>query len=187
MNYKTKKILSVIMCVLMFATAACVNCYAVTSASENAWVKVDAPFANMRKDMKPGQKTHVSIDWHVEPGVDYQLKYYANGECCEVEFIPDNKGGVSGADVTVVSYGSCFIGFQVLSPDGRIMAIDTLEIRALEPKPLLERIELFFTGIGASFSMLGIAFTFLSAGILSAIFPNMGKFIDKIYLFFAGK
>ena len=187
MNKTLKKLLSVILCVLMLTLAACINCYAVTAESENAWVKVDAPFGNMRKDMKPGQKTHISIEWHVEPGVAYELKYYANGDCCEVEFIPDNKGGVSGADVTVVSYGSCFIGFQVLSPEGRIMAIDTIEIRALEPKPLLERIELFFTGIGASFSMLGIAFTFLSAGLLSAIFPNSGKVLDKIYLFFAGK
>lgn len=177
---KSKKVLSVLLCVLLLAAAFPLSSTA-ADKKEPPYVSVDASFANLRKDMKIGQTTYVEIDWCPPTDEPFEIKYYANGECCEVNFIPDDKGGVSGAEVKAVSYGSCFIGFQILDTDGNIMAIDTIEIRILEPVPFTERVELFFEGIIASFSMFGIFSTFLSAGFLSALFPKTSpKVFDAI-------
>lgn len=180
MNKKFTKFMSVILCAVMLLVVLPFSSMAVNKKTP-PYVSVDASFANLRKDMKIGQTTYVEIDWCPPTDEPFEIKYYANGECCEVNFIPDDKGGVSGAEVKAVSYGSCFIGFQILDIDGNIMAIDTIEIRILEPVPFTERVELFFEGIIASLSMFGIFSTFLSAGFLSALFPKTSpKVFDTI-------
>lgn len=170
MNKKFKKIMSVILCAVMLLAVLPFSSMAVDKKTP-PYVSVEAPFADERKELSVGQSTEVTIDWGPPEGVSFTIEYYASDDCCEVEFIPDDRGGVSGANVTAVSCGSCFIGFEILDVQGEILATDSIEIYVTEAdnRTLLERVGDFFKG------MVGTALYSAVIGMVYVVLPMLAS------------
>lgn len=159
MNKKFKKILSMILCMSLLVAMFSVGAQAKYSSDEieRPSVKVYTKFGQKTK-LDPGETTEVTIEYYPEFGVPFEIEYYANDPCCDVEFIQDDYPVIFTAKVKAVSPGTCTIGFRIVDLEGKTLAFDYIDIvvkdNPTEGMTLGEKLDYYKDKVSAFFNSI---------------------------------
>lgn len=181
-----KKLTAIILCVVLTLTAIPMSTFA-QEPEETLEPYIKIVFKDYEnKDILPnesvdlyldyekGSNTQCKFDWFVEgAGTGYEYEGIASWE------------GRPGIRVTPTTHGTITVVARMFNQDKELVARDEIEITVIDERNVFEKafdtIGMFFKGVVAGSSMLGIASVFLGLGIFQGIINLPISWFNKIF------
>lgn len=138
------------------------------------------------RDILPGETVELYINYELGNNKNCSFDWYVSGGGTDGDYVTTGFAeGYKGIKITPTKHGTVTVRMLIGNEEGKIIAKDEIEITVIDERNILVRAadainEIFKINI-AYMSGLGIAITFLGAGLLAAMLELPGYLFGLIF------
>ena len=181
-----KKLTAIILCAVLAFTAVPMAAFAQEpEATLEPYIKI--VFKNYEdKDILPGESVELYLDYEMGSNTQCKFDWFVDGAGTGYKYESAERWeGRPGIKVTPTTHGTITVKARMFNQDKELVANDEIEITVIDERNIFEKafdaIGMFFKGVVAGSSMLGIASVFLGLGFFYGIINLPVSWFNKIF------
>lgn len=181
-----KKLTAIILCLIMAFTAVPMAAFA-QEPEETLEPYIKIVFKDYEdKDILPGESVELYLDYEKGDTTQGKFDWFVEGAGTGYKYeSADRWEGRPGIRVTPTTHGTITVVARMFNENKELVARDEIKITVIDERNIFEKafdtIEMFFKGIVAGSSMLGIASVFLGLGFFYGIINLPISWFNKIF------